>query len=714
MVYQGQSIQVSMLDGGIAEFRFDNQNASVNKFDQATLKELAEASAAVADSDAKAVIVTSAKPVFIVGADITEFGAIWGGGEEGIVANLEETNAAFNAFEDLDLPKVAAINGYALGGGFEMCMVCEYRVMSQAAKVGLPEVSLGIFPGFGGTVRLPRIIGVDNAVQWIATGKEQRPADALKQGGVDAVVAADDLQAAALDLAQQCLDGKLDWQARRAEKLAPLPLQGLELIMSFTTCKGMVAQEAGPNFPAPMAAVKMMEKAAGLGRDEALALEREAFAKAVQTPQADAMIGLFLSDQFIGKQAKKWAKQADKVSQAAVLGAGIMGGGIAYQSAYKGTPIVMKDINDEGIQLGLDQATKLLSKRVARGRMSPEQMGQTLNRINPTLSYEDVRGADMVVEAVVENAKVKNIVLAEVEEVLDDNAILASNTSTISISYLAKALKRPENFCGMHFFNPVHAMPLVEVIRGEHSSDAAVAKTTAYALALGKKPIVVNDCPGFLVNRVLFPYFAGFVGLLKSGADFQHIDKVMEKWGWPMGPAYLNDVVGIDTSVHASDVMAEGFPDRMSKTFKDANTVMFEAKRYGQKNGKGFYSYEPDKRGKPAKKVDPETYELLKPHVDSPKEFSDEEIIERMMVPMCTEMARCVEEQIVGSVAEADMALIYGVGFPVFRGGIFRWMDSVGMDSIVKMADKHADLANIYQVTDTMRAMAADGKRYYS
>lgn len=714
MVYNGQAIQVSLSDTGVAELCFDNKSESVNKFNQATLAELAEATSALAESGAQAVIVTSAKPVFIVGADITEFGDLWAGTDQGVLDHLAQTNAVFNAFEDLDMPKVAAINGFALGGGFEMCLACEYRVMSHTAKVGLPEVSLGLIPGFGGTVRLPRVIGIDNAVQWIATGKEQKPAAALAQGGVDAVVANDMLKDAALDMAQQCLSGALDWRARRSEKMSPIALEGLELIMSITTCKAMVAQQAGRNFPAPMKAVKVIEKAAGSAREEAIKLEGEAFLEMVRTPQAQAMTGLFLSDQYIGKVAKTWGKQAPAVEQAAVLGAGIMGGGIAYQSAYKGTPIVMKDINDAGIELGLNEANKLLAKRVSRGRMTPAQMGETLNRINPTLSYEDLRGADMVVEAVVENPKVKNIVLAEVEEVLEDTAVLASNTSTISITYLAKALKRPENFCGMHFFNPVHAMPLVEVIRGEKSSDAAIAKTAAYALALGKKPIIVNDCPGFLVNRVLFPYFAGFVGLVKLGADFQNVDRVMEKWGWPMGPAYLQDVVGIDTGVHASDVLAEGFPERMSKTFKDATTVLYEADRLGQKNGKGFYLYETDKRGKPKKTVDEETYALLKPHVDDAREFSDEEILERMMIPMCTEMARCLEEGVVGSVAEADMALIYGVGFPVFRGGIFRWIDTIGLKEIVKMADKYADEAPIYQVTDTMRSMAENGQRYYN
>lgn len=715
MIYEGQSITVEALENGVVEMKFDNKSDSVNKFDSATVMELRDATAAIAASDAKGVVVTSGKPVFIVGADITEFGTMFGGSEDDIMNNLAESNAIFNSFEDLDVPTVAAINGFALGGGFEMCMACDYRVMSTAAKVGLPETKLGIYPGFGGTVRLPRIIGVDNAAQWIAAGADQRANKALAVGAVDAAVAPELLKEAALDLLGQCMDGTLDYKAKRQEKLEPLKLNDIEAMMSFTTCKAMVGQQAGPNFPAPIAAITSMEKAYKMGRDDALKVEAKGFAKLVRTPQADSLIGLFLSDQLLGKKAKGWAKKSPSaVSQAAVLGAGIMGGGIAYQSAYKGTPIVMKDINQDGINLGLSEANKLLAKRVNRGRMSPAEMGETLNRINPTLSYADLANADMVVEAVVENPKVKKIVLAEVEDALPEGAVIASNTSTISITYLAEALKKPENFCGMHFFNPVHAMPLVEVIRGEKSSDETIAKTVAYALALGKKPVVVNDCPGFLVNRVLFPYFAGFALMVIEGVDFTAIDKVMEKWGMPMGPAYLSDVVGIDTGVHAADVLAEGFPDRMARIENDPTQVMFDNNRYGQKNGVGFYSYETDKRGKPKKVASEETYALLKPHVADAKELDAEEIIARMMVPMCTEMARCLEEGVVESAAEADMSLIYGTGFPVFRGGVFRWMDSMGMQAFCDMADKYSHLGKLYEPTATMREMAANGTKYYA
>lgn len=714
MIYEGKAITVKALESGIVELNFDLKGESVNKFNRLTLNDLRQAVDAIkADSSVKGVIVTSGKDVFIVGADITEFVDNFKLSDEELVAGNLEANKIFSDFEDLGVPTVAAINGIALGGGFEMCMAADYRVMSTVAKVGLPEVKLGIYPGFGGTVRLPRLIGVDNAVEWIASGKENRAEDALKVRAVDAVVAPEQLQAAALDLVQRAISGELDYKAKRQPKLDKLKLNAIEQMMAFETSKGFVAGQAGPNYPAPVEAIKTIQKAANFGRDKAIEVEAAGFVKLAKTSVAQSLVGLFLSDQELKKKAKAYDKQAREVKLAAVLGAGIMGGGIAYQSAVKGTPILMKDIREEGIQMGLNEASKLLGKRVEKGRLTPAKMAEALNAIRPTMSYGDFGHVDIVVEAVVENPKIKQSVLAEVEGLVREDAIIASNTSTISISLLAQALKRPENFCGMHFFNPVHMMPLVEVIRGEKTSETAIATTVAYAKKMGKSPVVVNDCPGFLVNRVLFPYFGGFARAIAHGVDFVRADKVMEKFGWPMGPAYLMDVVGMDTGHHGRDVMAEGFPDRMKDDTRTAVDVMYDANRLGQKNGKGFYVYEMDKRGKPKKVVDPQSYELLKPVVSETRELSDEDIINYMMIPLCLETVRCLEDNIVETAAEADMGLIYGIGFPPFRGGALRYIDSIGVAEFVALADKYADLGPLYQPTAKLREMAANGQRFY-
>ncbi len=714
MIYEGKAITVKTLESGIVELNFDLKGESVNKFNRLTLTELRAAVDAIkANNDVKGVIVTSGKDVFIVGADITEFVDNFKLSEEELVAGNLEVNKIFNDFEDLNVPTVAAINGIALGGGFEMCLAADYRIMADSAKIGLPEIKLGIYPGFGGTVRFTRVAGADNAIEWIAAGKEGRAEEALKVGAVDAVVSLDKLHSAAVDLVKRAISGELDYKAKRQPKLEKLKLNAIEQMMCFETAKGFVAGKAGPNYPAPVEAIKTIQKAANHGRDKALEIEAQGFAKLAKTSVAESLIGLFLNDQALKRKAKAHEKIARDVKLSAVLGAGIMGGGIAYQSALKGTPILMKDIREEGIQLGLEEAAKLLVKRVERKRMKPDAMAKALNAIRPTMSYGDFGNVDLVVEAVVENPKVKHAVLAEVEQHVGENTIIASNTSTISINLLAKALKRPENFVGMHFFNPVHMMPLVEVIRGEHSSDEAVATTVAYAHKMGKNPIVVNDCPGFLVNRVLFPYFGGFAMLVSAGVDFVRIDKVMEKFGWPMGPAYLMDVVGIDTGHHGRDVMAEGFPDRMKDDRRSAVDVLYEADRLGQKNGKGFYAYETDKRGKPKKVVDDAIAEILAPIVYEKREVTDEDIINWMMIPLCMETVRCLEDGIVETAAEADMGLIYGIGFPPFRGGALRYIDSIGVAEFVALADKYADLGALYHPTEKLREMAKNGQTFF-
>jgi len=455
-----------------------------------------------------------------------------------------------------------------------------------------------------------------------------------------------------------------------------------------------------------------MQEAASMERAAALEVEHKGFVKLAGTEVSANLVQMFLNDQFLGGLAKKQQAAARPISKAAVLGAGIMGGGIAYQSALKGTPIIMKDIAQEGLDMGMAEARKQLEKQVAKGRMDANKMFGILSGIEATLSYDDIDKADIVVEAVVENPKVKQAVLAELESLVSDDTIIATNTSTISVDELATVLKRPENFCGMHFFNPVPVMPLVEVIRGASSSDETIATTVAYAKKMGKTPIVVNNCPGFLVNRILFPYFGAFSKLISDGANYKQIDKVVERFGWPMGPAYLLDVVGLDTAVHAQAVMADGF-DRMKLDIDTVIDKLFEQKNLGQKSGSGFYLYEADKRGKPKKLPNKATEELAASMAASQKQFEDQEIIERMMVAMSMETIRCLEDGIVSTAIEADMGLVLGIGFPPFRGGALRYVDSLGLSQFCDIADKYADLGELYHPTEKLRAMAASKETFY-
>lgn len=716
MIFEGQSIRSSQIENGFVEIVFDLKGESVNKFNEATVNELKTVVEKIqALSGVKGLLISSGKETFIAGADVTEFFGHFKKSEEELASWLGNVNKIFSAIEDLPYPSVTAIAGFALGGGFELPLATTYRVVAEKSKIGLPETKLGIYPGWGGTVRLSRLIGADNAIEWVASGTQYSAEEALKFGAIDAVVPAAKLREVSLNMLVQARDGKLNWQAKQDKKRKPLNLNKIESMMVFEGAKGFIAGQAGPNYPAPLEAITAMAAGATLSRDEALKLEAKGFAKVAKTPTAHSLVSIFLGDQQIKKVAKQAAKKAKPVKSSAVLGAGIMGGGIAYQSAVSGIPVYMKDIAEKSLEAGMGEAIKLLDKQVSRGKMNTGKMAKILSAIHPTLSYAEMKNTDIVVEAVTENEKVKLSVLKELEDSVGPNCIITSNTSTISITRLAEGLKRPENFCGMHFFNPVPKMPLVEVIRGAKSSEESIATAVAYASSMGKTPIVVNDCAGFLVNRVLFPYFAGFSHLLKDGVDFQRIDKVMTKFGWPMGPAYLLDVVGIDTAFHANAVMAAAFPDRMKSPFKTAIDVMYENKRYGSKNMKGFYKYSLDKRGNPAKEVDAEVPGLLKGVVaDLNSTITDQEILDRMMLPMITETSRCLEEKIVSSPVEADLALVYGLGFPPFRGGLFRYADSVGLAQICKTAETYTKLGKLYEPSKQMLDLARNNKTFYA
>lgn len=714
MLFDGKAIQVELEKSGIIKVTFNIKESGANVIGSLMMEELPKVVEVVENcQEKKGVIFRSSKPHFIYGADITEFVDNFKKSQEEIKGWISPMNSILNRIEDLDVPTVSLINGYALGGGFEVCLMTDYRIAVKEAKVGLPESKLGIMPGWGGSVRLPRLVGADHAIEWITSGKQWSAEQALKIGAVDAVVEGKDLDALGEKFMTSCVDGKMDWKSRKVEKKSPLRLNKTEATMVFQTSKGFVASVAGPNYPAPVKAIEVMEKGARLERDAALDIEADAFAYLASTDVAHSLIQVFLGDQYLKKVSKKLTKSTDDIQQGAVLGAGIMGGGVAYQSASKGTPIIMKDINQKALDLGLNEATKLLGKQLKRKKIKPEQMAQTLNVIKPTLSYGDFETVDLVVEAVVENMDVKKKVLSELEEKVRPGTILTSNTSTISITELAKGLKKPENFCGMHFFNPVHRMPLVEVIRGEKSSDEAIAKTVKYALQMGKTPIVVNDCPGFLVNRVLFPYFNAFGKLIEDGVSYTHIDKVMERFGWPMGPAYLMDVVGIDTGAHAAKIMADAFPDRMKMENETIIDVMYSKKRFGQKNGVGFYKYEIDKKGKPKKLIDEQTDSIISSVVKNKVELSDEEIVERMMLPMIFECARCLEENIVATAQEVDMGLLLGLGFPPFRTGALRYADSIGADKLLSLSEKYADKGNMYLPTEGVKKLATENKTYY-
>jgi 3-hydroxyacyl-CoA dehydrogenase/enoyl-CoA hydratase/3-hydroxybutyryl-CoA epimerase/enoyl-CoA isomerase len=718
IMYTGEKLSLKKIENDFLELNFDSAVGSVNKLDKQTLDELDQALSIAQQQEAAAgLLLTSSKNAFIVGADITQFKQMFDASQDQFLASASHINGMMSCIEDMPFPTVVAINGFALGGGLEVCLACDARIISTQARIGLPETGLGILPGWGGTVRLPRLSDFATALEWITSGRQYSAHKAMKSGIVDKVVEPENLRTEAINHLTNMAAGKIDYCLVRKRKLSPVDQKQVEVEAIAKMATAMVLEKTAGHYPAPVKAIELMTESASLTRDQAIEKEASVFYELSQTSQARALIGLFVGDQYVARKARGYAKtlehQLPDINLAAVVGAGIMGGGIAYQSAIKGFPVVMKDIAQPALDLGISEAEKLLNKAVSKGKLDQAKANSILAMINPTLDDIDLQKSEFVVEAVVEHQPVKNAVLSALDKQLSDDAIIVSNTSSISINQLATSLTKPERFCGMHFFNPVHVMPLVEVIRGTHTSDQTIAAVCNHALKLGKKPIVVNDCPGFLVNRVLFAQCFAMELLLRDGVSFQQIDQVMEHWGMPMGPAYLMDVVGLDTIVHCYSVMSEGIPERFIRDKKTPTEVLLNAGRQGQKNGLGYYSYTAAKGGRPEKTVDADSIKLLESIAGSSNEIEPETIIDRLLLPLAIEMNHCIEEGIVDSAIEADMALIWGVGFPLFRGGICRWMDEQGLAQICQKADSYTHISELYRPTQSMRDMAAAGKKYY-
>lgn len=714
-MFSGQCIQLSRLDGDLAHLVFDRQGDAINKLDRTTLQELERVVALLAvDSSIRGVLVSSAKDKFIVGADIKEFGELFSREDSVLDAHMQWTNRIFCNFEDLPVPSVVAINGMALGGGLEFALSGTLRVMADDAQIGVPEVSLGLFPGYGGSVRLGRLAGAEVAIDWIASGKPRRAAEALAAGVVDAVSPADVLLAKATDTLRQAISGEIDASACRQKKLGPLPGDKASREAVFFVALAKLAKSAAQHQPAAIIAVESMAQGADCLRDSALDHERQALIRVAKSQAAGSMIQAFHNQQALKKLFNRHRANARPVKAAAVLGAGIMGGGIAFTSALKGVPVRLKDISQGQLDLGMAEARKQIGRQVKSGRLSEDKGQKVLASILPQVDYAGFADRDVVVEAIIENLSIKHAVLAELETAVGPDTVIASNTSSLRIDEIAEPLQRPENFVGMHFFNPVPVMALVEIIKGSRTSEVAVSTAVDYAVTMGKTPIVVQDCPGFLVNRILTPYVRAFIDLVADGIDFVRIDRVMEDFGWPMGPAYLMDVVGIDTGCHVFDVISAGYPDVMPIQNNNALAVMVANKRYGQKNGIGFYRYENDPNGKPRKVVAADSYQLLKAiQPAQPKEVSDQEIVERMMLSSILEAARALEGGVVATAGELDVAMLLGIGYPQYLGGPLKYADWLGLAKVVELGEKYADLGPQYRVTERIRQMAASGALFY-
>jgi len=714
-VFQGNSITVQRIEDGFIELCFDRRDSSINKLDEHTLKELAEAVELIAAAaTVSGVLVTSAKQTFVVGADINEFAAAFRLSEADLASRNLRLNHGVIGLEDLPVPSVVAINGIALGGGMELTLAAALRVMANGARIGLPEVTLGLIPGLGGTLRTPRVAGAEVALRLITGGKSLTASEAESLHLVDAVCATEELRATALDLLRQACNGGIDWRQRQARKRHLPADEAARQQAVFRAHRKEVSARSLKHQPAALVTIDLMTQAATQSREVALVLEAESFALVAKTQAADALIQTFHNDQALKKLFRQHSRDGRPVQRAAVLGAGIMGSGIAFTSALHGIPTRLKDLAPAQLDLGMAEADKQLSRQISSGRIDARRAQSVRDSLTPQQDEAGFDTLDIVVEAIVERLEIKRQVLAALETRLSDDTIIASNTSSLLIDDIAESLARPGNLVGMHFFNPVPAMALVEIIRGSRTHEQTVSTAVAYALALGKTPIVVKDCPGFLVNRILTPYVIAFLQLLAEGADFAQVDRVMEDFGWPMGPAHLQDVIGMDTGAHVWQVISAGYPQRMALPEHDAVRLLVEHQRYGQKSGSGFYRYEADATGKTRKSATAETYALLSTiQPGGQRSFADSEIIERMMLPMIVEAAHALEEGVVASAAELDMALLLGLGFPAYLGGPLKYADWLGLDNLLHRCERYMPLGQHYAPTGSMRALAASRQTFH-
>jgi len=655
----------------------------------------------------KGVIIRSEKPGnFVAGADIEEIQAL---AEPAAVRDLlARGHAMIRRLEKLPIPVVAAIHGSCLGGGLELSLACRYRVATEdpKTKLGLPEVKIGIFPGLGGTQRLPRQIGVMDALPMILAGKEVDARKAYKLGLVDEICHPGDLEKAALRLIDQGRGagrppGKRPFGIRAANFLAAVPL--LKNIIYGKARAGVLKQTSG-HYPAPIKALEVVKAGLATNLDRGLEIEAAAFADLVVTDEAKRLMGIFFMKTDCDSRATALAKTSHPVDRVGVLGAGFMGAGIAQLLAHKGVQVWLKDRDDAGVARGLKQCHDLFYGLVKRRKYKPMELTLAMGRLHGVSDYGGFGHLPFVIEAVFEDVKVKHAVIREMEAAGSEEMIFASNTSTIPITRLAEASQRPENFIGMHFFSPVHKMPLLEIIKTKDTSEATVATTVEVGRRMGKTIIVVNDGAGFFTSRVLGPFVAEAGHILGQGARIEDIDRALKGWGWPVGPIALLDEVGIDVAAHAAEVMREAFGERMEPPAMFHRLI--EDGRTGRKGRKGFYTYD----GGP-KKVDESVYKLID---WQPGSVPREEIIERCWFQMLNETAHCIQEGIIENPNDIDIGVIFGFGFPPFRGGLLHEADRVGVGAIVDKLDAYAEkYGERLRPAQLLRDMAKAGEKFH-
>ena len=711
---------------GIALVTWDMPEKSMNVFTVDVMDEIeAIVDATVADEAVKGVVFTSGKKTFSGGADLTMIKGMFSMiGEEkakdpaGAVQKLFDAAGRMNwlwrKIETNGKPWVSAINGTCMGGAFELSLACHGRVASnhKSVKMALPEVKVGIFPGAGGTQRVPRLADAQSALQMMTTGQSLTPARAKAMNLVHQVVEPDQLIPAAKQMIKDGLKPVAPWD----EKGFKAPGGGIwtpQAAQLWPAAPAILRRESAGNYPAALAILKCVYEGLQVPFDTGLRIEQRYFTEILQTTEAFSMIrSLFVSMQELAKGARRPAGvEKTEFKHIGVVGAGFMGASIAYVTAAAGIPVTLIDRDMEAAGKGKTVSEGLVAGAIGKGRLTKEDGEKLLSLITPSDDYASLSNADLVIEAVFEDRKVKKGVIEAVEAVLPETSIFASNTSTLPITGLAENSKRPEQFIGVHFFSPVEKMMLTEVILGEQTGDKALAVALDYVAAIKKTPIVVNDTRGFYVNRCVFRYINEAYDMLIEGVPPVMIENAAKFAGMPVGPLSLNDEVAIDLSYK---IMKASIADLGPKSVKPEHMALVEKMvdvlgRLGRKNAKGFYDYPP----KPAKKSLWPDLKDLYPQKD-PDEVDMTVIKQRLLATIALEAARTVEEGIVTDPREADVGSILGFGFAPYTGGTLSYIDGMGVKTFVEMCEKlAAAYGDHFKPTPLLVEMAANGETFY-
>jgi 3-hydroxyacyl-CoA dehydrogenase / enoyl-CoA hydratase / 3-hydroxybutyryl-CoA epimerase / enoyl-CoA isomerase len=707
------AFQVNDLDGGIALVTFDVPDKKVNTLSQGALQELAGLVGQLAKrTDLRGLLFRSGKPgQFVAGADLNDLAALAYITSEQAKGALAAGHQIFSGFSRLPFPTVALIDGNCLGGGTELVLSMDERLASSAShtQIGLPEVKIGLIPGWGGTQRLPRLIGLNPAIEIITSGEPVSAQKAAALGLVFDAVPAERLVEEGTRRIND-LQASGEWKARREQRRQPLGLDQDEMMFAFAVAEGLVKSKTKGQYPAPLAALKAIREGCNLTLEEGLKAEQKAVGELVGSPILGNLIAIFFMKNRLSRDpgVSDPSVAPREVKHVGVLGTGLMGSGIAAAHARSGIRTAMVDVDDARLKDGIQRASEVVMSRIKIGRATPQDMANMLAMLSTSTNPSIFADSDVVIEAVTENPALKKEVYQKLAKVLRDDAILASNTSTISITKLAESAPHPDRFVGMHFFNPVDRMELVEVIRGEKTSDETIATVVALSKRIRKTPIVVRDCAGFLVNRVLMPYMNEAHLLLQEGVPMEAIDRAATKFGMPMGPIALTDMVGLGTACYAGKLLAGAYADRtvtspiLEEMLKTGGADHKSAIRFWISKGKGGKT-EPN----------PAVLSIIAKHRTAERTMDEAEITDRLFFPMLVEATRVLEEGIVREPADVDMGLILGIGFPPFRGGILRWADTVGAGNIVERLGKHAPLGKRYEPTEGLLKLARSGETFY-